>query len=141
MAALKEHPVAPPAAPRQVLPKAKVAAPAERHPRSSDVPEVPGPIDDVTEAESPGATSTVSDEEGWPSDEAESLARADAAERGETLQVEPVPSEEEEPEKAALPSLEQLVGQVPESVRATLEELFRARWSRVARFKKRDLKS
>ena len=102
---------------------------------------MPGPVDDVTEPGSPEGTTTSSDDEGWPSDEAESLARADAAERGEILQAEPVPSEEEEPEKAALPSLDQLVERVPESVRATLEELFRARWTRVARFRKRDLKS
>ncbi|OIR01767.1 hypothetical protein GALL_160680 [mine drainage metagenome] len=122
-------------------PKARNAVPAERRPRPSDAPEATGPDDDSTETESPGETSIVGNEEVWPSDEAETLARADAAERGETLQAEPAPSEEEEPEKAALPSLEQLVGQVPESVRATLEELFRARWTRVARFRKRDLKS
>lgn len=121
-------------------PKARIAVPAERRPRPSDAPEAAGPDEDATEPGSPRETSTVSDEEAWPSDEDETLARADAAERGETLQAEPTPNEEEEPEKAALPSLDQLVERVPESVRATLEELFRARWTRVARFRKRDLK-
>ncbi len=78
-------------------------------------------------------------EESWPSDEAEALARAEASDRGESLQATPVPPEEEEPEKSALPDLNQLVERLPASLKETLEDLFRARWSRVARFKKRDL--
>lgn len=99
------------------------------------------PTEPPTVPKSTAGDQAANDEETWPSDEAESLARADAAERGESIQAPPMPNEEEEPEKAALPSLEQLVERVPEPVRATLEDLFRARWTRVARFRKRDLKS
>jgi len=77
----------------------------------------------------------------WPiSESAEASAQADARDRGEEqVIVKALVKAEEETIKKTLPPLDQLTPRIPEPVKEVLEELFRARWSRVMRVKKRDL--
>lgn len=84
----------------------------------------------------------VSDEEGAPvfDEAAESAFRAEARERGETVVARVAGPEPEEADPKALPPLEQLVQKIPAEVRETLDELFRARFVRVARVPKSALK-
>jgi hypothetical protein len=76
----------------------------------------------------------------WPDEAAESAFLAGARERGESPPARPVPAAEE-PEPNALPSLDQLVQQIPAPTRELLEDLFRARFTTVRRVRKADLKA
>lgn len=61
-------------------------------------------------------------------------------ERGEeTVIASALSKVEEETVKKALPPLEQLMPHIPEHVKESMEELFRAKWTRVVRIKKRQI--
>ncbi len=85
----------------------------------------------------------------WPDEatEAAMLAeqrdRAEATGGGEMAKPRKKPIDDDEPEtmRGNLPPLDELVARVPAEVRATLEELFRAKFVRVARVPKAVLKS
>lgn len=83
-------------------------------------------------------------EEGGPTtfDEAdESAFLAEARERGElSVPVLTSASEAEETDSKVLPSLDELVKRIPAEVRASLDDLFRARFVSVKRIPKRALK-
>jgi len=81
-----------------------------------------------------------SEDGSWPSESAEAAAIADGQVRGETIIAAALSTDaEEETEKKELPSLDQLLQKVPAEVRDTMEELFRAKWTRVIRVRKKDL--
>ncbi|MFA6962366.1 MAG: hypothetical protein WC205_16550 [Opitutaceae bacterium] len=87
------------------------------------------------------------DEEGpvWPDEAAESAMRAEVVDRGETLSSKAAreaaeAAAEAEAEKRNLPKLDELIGRIPTDVRDTLEELFRAKFVKVARTPKKALK-
>jgi hypothetical protein len=76
----------------------------------------------------------------WPGDSDEASFLADARARGEP----PVPLAAAEEEMAApgeLPALEPLVARVPAEVREALDDLFRAKFTRVQRVSPSSLKS
>lgn len=81
----------------------------------------------------------------WPDEAQEAEMRAVAAERGETLSSRAAreaaeAAAEEAAEKANLPPLDDLIERIPGNVRETLDELFRARFVKVARVPKKALK-
>jgi len=87
------------------------------------------------------------DEEGpvWPDEAAESAMRAEVTERGETLNSKAArelaeAAAEAAAEKKGLPTLDALVEKIPADVRDTLEDLFRAKFVKVARVPKKALK-
>ena len=76
----------------------------------------------------------------WPGDSDEASFLADARDRGEP----PVPVAAAPEETAAageLPPLDQLVARVPAEVREALDDLFRAKFTRVQRVAPASLKS
>jgi hypothetical protein len=88
------------------------------------------------------------DDEGpvWPDESAESAMRAEVAERGETLSSKAAreaaeAAAEEAAEKKNLPELDVLIERIPPEVRDTLEDLFRAKFVKVARTPKKALKA
>ena len=115
---------------------------------STAAPTVAGGGDDEAAEAVPAASAGAPDEGGflddgpvWPSEDAESAFRAEARERGEEVAVEAaLDSAEAEEEKRAVPALDELMPKLPESVRDTLEELFRAKFVRVIRVRKKDLR-
>jgi hypothetical protein len=81
----------------------------------------------------------------WPDEASESAMRAEVAERGETLSSRAAReaaeiAAEEAAEKKNLPRLDDLIQKIPPDVRDTLEELFRAKFVKVARVPKKALK-
>lgn len=87
------------------------------------------------------------DEEGpvWPDEAAESAMRAEVSERGETLNSKAArelaeAAAEAAAEKKNLPKLDDLINRIPADVRDTLEDLFRAKFVKVARTPKKALK-
>ncbi|HEY9249150.1 MAG TPA: hypothetical protein VIO38_08465, partial [Rariglobus sp.] len=87
------------------------------------------------------------DDEGpaWPDEAQESGMRAEAAERGETLSSKAAreaaeAAAEAAAEKRNLPPLDDLINRIPADVRDTLEDLFRAKFIKVARVPKKALK-
>ena len=122
------------------VPTARVSAPAPARAGG-------GGEDEASEAV-PASAGRASDEGGfvddgpvWPSEDAESAFRAEARERGEEVAVEAaLDSAEAEEEKRAVPALDELMPKLPEAVRDTLEELFRAKFVRVIRVRKKDLR-
>jgi hypothetical protein len=88
--------------------------------------------------------SAPSDEEAgvsWPDDTAESSYLAEARQRGEM----PVPAtsnaqEKEDADPKALPSLDELVERIPAGVREVLDDLFRAKFTKVRRIPRSALK-
>jgi len=87
------------------------------------------------------------DEEGpvWPDEAAESAMRAEVTERGETLNSKAArelaeAAAEAAAEKKNLPKLDDLINRIPADVRDTLEDLFRAKFVKVARTPKKALK-
>jgi len=107
---------------------------ADLPPDFAEGPVIEGPL-------SEGGSTTSEGEGSWTiSESAEASAQADARERGEDqVIVKALVKVEEETVKKTLPPLDQLTPKIPEPVKEALEELFRARWSRVMRVKKRDL--
>lgn len=95
-----------------------------------------------------GATGApVFDDEGpvWPDEAAESAMRAEVSGRGETLSSKAAKelaeaAAEAAAEKKNLPELDELVARIPSDVRDTLEDLFRAKFVKVARVPKKALK-
>jgi hypothetical protein len=78
----------------------------------------------------------------WPDDSAESSYLAEARERGEAP-VAPAPSKAEEKDHVdpkSLPSLEELVQRIPSEVRDVLDDLFRAKFTKVRRIPRGALK-
>lgn len=87
------------------------------------------------------------DEDGpvWPDESAESAMRAEVASRGETLSSKAArelaeAAAEAAAEKKNLPPLDDLIDRIPAEVRETLEDLFRAKFVKVARTPKKALK-
>lgn len=77
----------------------------------------------------------------WPDDAAEAAFLAEARERGEVST--PVKAREEiaeETDARPLPDLDVLVARIPPEVRESLEDLFRARFVRVARVPRKALR-
>lgn len=77
----------------------------------------------------------------WPDDTAESSYLAEARERGET----PAPAASKAPEKddadpKSLPPLDELVERIPAGVREVLDDLFRAKFTKVRRIPRSALK-
>jgi hypothetical protein len=98
-------------------------------------------------ATSGGVGAPLFDEEGpvWPDETAESAMSVEVAERGETLSSKAAreaaeAAAEEAAEKKNLPQLDDLIGRIPAEVRNTLEDLFRAKFVKVARSPKKALK-
>lgn len=90
----------------------------------------------------------VFDEEGpvWPDEAAESAMRAEVSERGETLSSKSAreaaeAAAETAAEKKNLPPLDDLINRIPADVRDTLEDLFRVKFTKVARTPKKALKN
>ena len=75
-------------------------------------------------------------------DVAESAFRAEARDRGETVQpaAKSAPADEEA-ERKPLPPLQDLVKRIPPEIRETLDELFRAKFITVKRVPRNALKS
>ncbi len=81
----------------------------------------------------------------WPDEAQESGMRAEAVERGETLSSRAArevaeAAAEAAAEKQNLPTLDALIERIPAEVRDTLEDLFRAKFVKVARAPKKVLK-
>ena len=81
----------------------------------------------------------------WPDAAAESEIRAEGAGRGETLNSKAArelaeAAAEAAAEKKDLPTLGDLVNRLPDDVRATVEDLFRVKWTQVVRVPKKALK-
>jgi hypothetical protein len=75
----------------------------------------------------------------WPDESAESAMLSELKSRGEV--VAPASAEAvEEIDPKKLPPLGELTERIPEEVRATLDELFRAKFVRVVRVPKKSLK-
>lgn len=77
----------------------------------------------------------------WPDDAAEAAFLAEARDRGEV--PTPVKAREEiaeETDARPLPALDDLVARIPAEVRESLEDLFRARFVRVARVPRKALR-
>ena len=77
----------------------------------------------------------------WPDESAESAFLSEARERGET--VTPAKAKVEiadETDAKALPSLDELVQRIPPEIRETLDDLFRAKFTKVKRIPAKALK-
>jgi hypothetical protein len=76
-----------------------------------------------------------------PGEEAEASFLAEARERGEDVAsvAAALAAAESEEEKSVLPPLEELVQKLPAELRDTLDDLFRAKFVKVMRVRKRDL--
>lgn len=79
----------------------------------------------------------------WPDESAESAFLSEARERGESVPARPPANAEttEDVDPKSLPALDDLVNRIPEEVRETLEDLFRARFVSVKRVPKQALKA
>lgn len=78
----------------------------------------------------------------WPDESAETAFLAEARDRGET--VAPAKAREEIPDETdpkALPPLDELVQRIPVEVRDVLDDLFRAKFTKVRRIPAKALKS
>jgi len=73
------------------------------------------------------------------SDSAEAAALSDARNRGENVLSTALRNAEEETSKKKLPELRDILPAVPEPLKEALEDIFRAKWTKVVRVKKRDL--
>jgi hypothetical protein len=76
-----------------------------------------------------------------PGEEAETVFLAEARERGEDVAsvAAALAAAESEEEKGALPPLEELIQKLPAELRDTLDDLFRAKFVRAIRVRKKDL--
>lgn len=76
-----------------------------------------------------------------PGEEAETVFLAEARERGEDVAsvAAALAAAENAEEKTALPPLEELVQKLPAELRDTLDDLFRAKFVKVIRVRKKDL--
>jgi hypothetical protein len=76
-----------------------------------------------------------------PGEEAEAAFLAEARERGEDVAsvAAALAAAESEDDKGALPPLEELVQKLPAELRDTLDDLFRAKFVKVMRVRKKDL--
>lgn len=76
----------------------------------------------------------------WPDESAEAAMLSELRTRGETVKPAPVEAAEDS-ETKNLPPVDSLVGRIPAGIRETLDDLFRARFVRVARVPKASLKA
>ena len=76
-----------------------------------------------------------------PGEEAEAAFLAEARERGEDVAsvAAALAAAESEEEKGSLPPLEELIQKLPAELRDTLDDLFRAKFVKVIRVRKKDL--
>jgi len=76
-----------------------------------------------------------------PGEEAEAAFLAEARERGEDVAsvAAALAAAESEDDKGALPPLEELIQKLPAELRDTLDDLFRAKFVKVMRVRKKDL--
>ncbi len=89
-------------------------------------------------AGAPIGTETGEEESGpnWPGDADEVSFLAESRNRGESdLTAPPPKSDREVEDRETLPPLEAQVARVPAELRATLDDLFRAKFTRVTRVK------
>jgi hypothetical protein len=106
-----------------------------------------GPRAEVSAAENAGQRPALLDAEGapnaWPDESVEVAMLSDLRTRGEPLVAAKAaaPAVADEKETANLPPLGELVARIPAEVRATLDELFRARFTAVRRVPARVLKA
>jgi hypothetical protein len=86
----------------------------------------------------------VTEEEGglsWPDEAAETSYLAGARERGEPLpKAEPAAEGADDTDPKSLPDLDELVQRIPPEVREVLDDLFRAKFTKVRRIPVRALK-
>lgn len=133
------------AAQAKETPSAAVTAAPVATPSETVEPEAVSMDSAPTAPESGGATTSTPvppEETGWPDAAAESAFLAEARSRGELPAPKPAPSEEvEEAEAGPLPPMEKMMERIPPPVREMLDDLFRARFVRVARIPRRALKS
>ena len=99
----------------------------------------------VDEPVAAGETRIASTEEdavlSWPDDTAESSYLAEARERGEPrVPVRPQAEAKDDEDPKSLPSLDELVQRIPPEVRDLLDDLFRAKFTKVRRIPRRALK-
>lgn len=125
-----------PEQPAQVPTASKPKASAPSSPRA----ESSGDFDEDYVSAGEPVVEDAGSEASWPTESAEASALADVRERGEdTVIASALSKVEEETVKKALPPLEQLTPRIPDQVKESMEELFRAKWTRVVRIKKRQI--
>ena len=133
------------AAQAKETPSAAVTATPVATPSETVEPEAVSMDSAPTAPESGGATTSTPvppEETGWPDAAAESAFLAEARSRGELPAPKPAGAEEvEEAEAGPLPPMDKMVERIPPPVREMLDDLFRARFVRVARIPRRALKS
>ena len=78
---------------------------------------------------------------GWPDETAESSFLAEARDRGELPASKASEDSVDDADPKSLPPLEELVQRIPANVRETLDDLFRARFTKVRRVPRKALKS
>jgi hypothetical protein len=105
---------------------------------------VAGPVSVESSEAVPAAPAVLAGEPSGFDDSAEAAFLGEARERGEPVRsAAPAQAtvESEEADSRPLPPLDDLVQQIPADVRATLDELFRAKFIRVQRVPRKALKS
>jgi hypothetical protein len=102
-------------------------------PAPAAVPDAAGEPDEAVVAAA--AAEPAAEAPPWPGEADEASFLAESQLRGETVPpVPPVPPAAEETESAGpLPPLEELVARVPAEIREALDDLFRAKFTRVVR--------
>ena len=79
-------------------------------------------------------------EDGLPGGVAEAAALADARGRGEAVAITAALNQvEEETSKKKLPDLREIIPLIPANIQEAMDDIFRARFVRLVRVKKRDL--
>lgn len=71
--------------------------------------------------------------------DSEASALADARARGEDVLSAALNTAEDEASRKKLPSLTEVLPAIPTAIQEAIDEIFRAKWVRVARVKKKDL--
>lgn len=98
----------------------------------------PLPDEDFLAPSAPPAAD--SDDPDFISPDAEASAMADARERGEESLISAALTQaEEDTASKKLPTVTELLPQIPPAIQEALDDIFRARWTKVVRVKKRDL--
>jgi len=109
--------------------------------RNAVVPPVePGPDSAVVRETRPPASAedvTLS----WPDEAAESSFLAEARGRGETVVAVKPQENPDDSDPQSMPALDELVQRIPAEVRATLDDLFRAKFTKVRRIPRNALKN
>ena len=98
------------------------------------------PVDEAVAVEANPAALLENGANVWPDESAESLFLSEQKEQGAPVPAVSVAQASEETDGKPLPPLEDLVKKIPENVRATMDELFRAKFVSVKRIPKSALK-